>query len=61
MFELTLSIKLDKQKFLIEFQKKLSNELDKNFASIVSHIDGGKYCLAISRSSKFSFLPSIIP
>ena len=48
MFELTLSIKLEKQKFLLDFQKKLANELGENFATIISHNDEGRCHLAIA-------------
>ncbi len=48
MFELTLSIKLEKQKFLLDFKKKLTSELGENFATIISHNDEGRCHLAIA-------------
>lgn len=48
MFELTLSINLDNQKYLLDFKKRLSKELGKDFATIISHNDDGRCFLAIA-------------
>lgn len=48
MFELTLSISIDKQKNLLDFQKKLTNDLGDLLSVLVSHNANGRTFLAIA-------------
>lgn len=48
MFELTLSINLEKQQYLLDFKKKLLAELGEDFATIISHNDDGRCFVAIA-------------
>ena len=48
MFELTLSISIDKQKKLLDFQKKLTNDLGDLLSVLVSHNANGRTFLAIA-------------
>jgi len=50
MFELTLSIDLGKQKYLYDFQKKLTKDLDDQYAVLVCHNENGRSYLAIAVS-----------
>lgn len=48
MFELTLSISMTKQKYLLNLQKKLIEEAGEQFGIIVCHNFSGRSCLAIA-------------
>lgn len=61
MFELTLSITIDKQKYLIDLQKKLLEEIKDDSFLAVCHNDNGRTFLAVaSNESKKEYLKAKI-
>ena len=52
MFELTLSIPIEKQKYLLNFQKKLTDDINGNVALCISHNHDGRNYLALAVDGK---------